>query len=86
MCWASEARQGPLSMGVGFSESDRHLRHWGKDVMGKSKMGFVMQMVKKVYSVENGFGMGVTKKGFEVGSKSVLHFKGVSDLSILCKL
>ena len=39
-----------------------------------SKMGFVMQMVKKVFSVEIGFGMVVTKKGFEVGSKRVLHF------------
>ena len=48
-----------------------------------SKMYFVMQMVKKVFSVENGFGMVVTKKGFEVGSKRVLDFKGVSDRSIL---
>ena len=49
-------------------------------------MGFVMQMVKKVFSVENGFGMVVTKKGFEVGSKMVLHFERLSDRSILCKL
>ena len=49
-------------------------------------MGFVIQMIKKVFSVENGFGMVVTKKGFEVGSKRVLHFEGVSDRTILCKL
>ena len=51
-----------------------------------SKIGFVMQMVKKVFSVENGFGMIVTKKGFEVGSKRVLHFEGVSARIILGKL
>ena len=49
-------------------------------------MSFVMQMVKKVFSVENGFGMVVTKKGFKVGSKRVLHFEGVSDRCILWKL
>ena len=49
-------------------------------------MGFVMQMLKKVFRVENGFGMVVTKKGFEVDSKRVLHFEGVSASSILCKL
>jgi hypothetical protein len=49
-------------------------------------MGFVMQMVKKVFSVENGFGMVVTKKGFEVGSKRLLHFISVSDSSILEKI
>ena len=57
-------------MGVGFCGADT-LMDFGlscKDVVGKSKMDFVMQMVKKVFSVENGFGMGVTKKGFEVGS------------------
>jgi hypothetical protein len=75
-------------MGVGFSWTDQLLdmAPWSKDVMGKSKMGFVMQMVKKVFSVENGFGMVVTKKGFEVGSKRVLHFEGVSDRSILGKI
>ena len=76
MCWASEARQGPPSMGVGFSATDQHmdLGPWSKDVMRIWKIGFVMQMVKKVFSVEIGFGMVVTKKGFEVGSKRVLHF------------
>ena len=54
--------------------------------MSISKMGFVMQMLKKVFSVKNGFGMLVTKKGFEVGSKRVLHFLGVSDMSILGKI
>ena len=49
---------------------------WSKDVMRISKMGFVMQMVKKVFSVENGFGMVVTKKGFEVETKRVLNFVG----------
>ncbi len=39
-----------------------------------SKIGLVMQMVKKVFSVENGFGMVATKKGLEVGSIRVLHF------------
>ena len=75
-------------MGVGFCGADTlmYLGLCGKDVMGKSKMGFVMQIVKKVFSVENGFGMIVTKKGFEVGSKRVLHFEGVSDRSSLCKL
>ncbi len=43
-------------------------------------------MVKKVFRVENGFGMVVTKKGFEVGSKRVLHFEGVSDRSNLGKM
>ena len=51
-----------------------------------SKIVFVMQMLKKILSVENGFGMVVTKKGLEVGSKMVLHFEGLSDSSILCKL
>ena len=51
-----------------------------------SKKVFVMQMLKKIFSVENGFGMVVTKKGLEVGSKMVLHFEGLSDSSILCKL
>jgi hypothetical protein len=37
-------------------------------------MGLMMQMLKKVFRVENGFGMVVTKKVFEVGSKRVLHF------------
>ena len=45
-----------------------------------------MQMVKKVFSVENGFGMVVTKKGLEVGSKRVLHFVGLSDKSNLRKI
>ena len=40
----------------------------------------------KVFSVEIGFGMVVTKKGFEVGSKMVLHFISVSDSSILEKI
>ena len=51
-----------------------------------SKIGFVMQMVKKVFSVENGFGMVVSKIGFEASSKRVLHFEGVSVNSILGKL
>ena len=42
---------------------------WSEDVMMISKIGFVMQMFKKVFSFENGFGMVVTKKGFEVGLK-----------------
>ncbi len=42
-------------------------------------MGFVMQMLKNVFRVENGFGMVVTKKGLEVETKRVLHFVGVSD-------
>ena len=45
-----------------------------------------MQIAKKVFSVENGFGMVVTKKGLEFGSKSVLHFEDVGDRSILCNL
>ncbi len=49
-------------------------------------MGFVMQMLKKVFNVENGFGMVVTKKGFEVGSKRVLHFVGLTERSILGKI
>ena len=49
-------------------------------------MDFVMQMAKKVFSDENGFCKAVTKKGFEVVSKRVLHFEGVSDRRILCKL
>ena len=48
-----------------------------------SKMGFVMQMLKKVFSLENGFCMVVTGKGLEVGSKNVLHFEGVSERRIL---
>ena len=48
-----------------------------------SKMGFVMQMVKKIFTYENGFCMLVTRKGLEAGSKRVLHFEGVSDRSIL---
>jgi hypothetical protein len=32
------------------------------DVMRISKIGFVMQMLKKVFRVENGFGMEVSKK------------------------
>ena len=48
-----------------------------------SKMGFVMQMLKKVFSLENGFCMVVTRKGLEVGSKKVLHFEGASNRSIL---
>ena len=51
-----------------------------------SKIGFVLQTIKKVFSVENGFSIVVTKKCFEVGSKRVLHIKGVSDRTILCKL
>ena len=51
-----------------------------------SKICFVMQMFKKVFCVENGFGMVVTKKGFEVGSKRVLHFVGLSDRRILGKI
>ena len=80
--------QGPPSMGVGFSGTDQHLElgAWNKDVMRISKMNIVMQMIKKVFSVENGFGMVVTKKGFEVGSKRVLHFEGVSGRSILGKI
>ena len=76
MCWASEARLGPLSMGVGFcgADPDKELVCWSKDVLSISKMGFEMQRVKKVFPVENGFGMVVTKKGLELGPKSVLHF------------
>ena len=48
-------------------------------------MGFVMLVGKKVFSVETGFGLVVTKKGLEVGSKKVLHFEGLSDKSILDK-
>ena len=75
-------------MGVGFcgADPDKDLGRWSKDVMRISKMGFVLQMVKKVFTVENGFGMGVTKKGFEVGSKKVLDFEGVSDKTVLCKI
>ena len=51
-----------------------------------SKIGFVTQMVKKVFSVENWFGMVATKKVLEVGSKRLLHFKGVSGRIILGKL
>ena len=53
-------------MGVGFCEADPHMDMgpWNKDVMRISKMGFVIEMVKKVFSVENGFGMVVTKKRF----------------------
>ena len=40
-----------------------------------SKMYFVMQMLKKVFSVENGFGMVVTKKGLEAVSKKVCILK-----------
>ena len=88
MCWASEARQGPPSMGFGFSCTDQHmdLGPWSKDVVRMSKIGFIIQMVEKVFRVENGFCMVVTKKGFEVGSKRVLHFEGVSDRCILLKL
>ena len=70
-------------MGVGFCGADPNMDMgpWSKDVMRISKMGFVMQMVKKVFSVEIGFGMVVTKKGFEV-----MHFLGVSDRSILGKI
>ena len=49
-------------------------------------MGFVMQLLKKVLRVENGFGMVVTKKGLEVETKRVLHFVGASDRSILGKI
>ena len=49
-------------------------------------MGVVMKMVKKIFRVENGFGMVFTKKGFEVGSKKVLHFVCVSDRSIFAKI
>ena len=42
---------------------------WSEDAMRISNIGFVMQMFKKVFSVENGFGMVVTKKGFVVGLK-----------------
>ena len=75
-------------MGVGFSGTDQHvdIGPWSKDVMRISKINYVMQMIKKNFSVENGFGMVVTKIGFEVGSKKVFHFEGVSDRSILCKL
>ncbi len=45
-----------------------------------------MKMVKKVFRVEKGFGMVVTKKGFDVGSKRVLHFVRLSDQSILAKI
>ena len=38
-------------------------------------MGFVMLVAKKVFSVETGFGMVITKNGLEVGSKRVLHFE-----------
>ncbi len=47
-----------------------------------SKIGFVLQTIKKVFSVENGFSKVVTKKCFVVGSKRVLHIKGVSDRTI----
>ena len=85
---ASEARLGPLSMGVGFCGADTpmDLGPWSDDAMRISKIGFVMQMFKKVFSIENGFGMLVTKKVFEVGPKRVLHFEGVSRWSILCKM
>jgi hypothetical protein len=75
-------------MGVGFCGADPNMdmSPWSKDVMRISKMGFVMQMLKKVFSVENGFGMVVTKKGFEVGSKRVLQFVGLSEKSILGKI
>ena len=46
-------------------------------------MYFVMQMLKKVFRVENGFGMVVTKKGLEVGTKKVCTFKVASDRSFL---
>ena len=49
-------------------------------------MGFVMQMLKKVFKVENRFGIVVSKKGLEVDSKVVLHFEGLNDSCILCKL
>ncbi len=75
-------------MAVGFSVTHQHidLGPWSVDVMRISKMDFVMKMLEKVFSIENGFGMVVTKKGFEVGSKRVLHFEGVSHRSILGKL
>ena len=88
MCWASVARLGPPSLAVGFSVTDQHMNMgpWCKDVMRMSKIGFVMQMFKKVFSVENGFSMLVTKKGFEVGRKRVLHFEGVSARTIFGNL
>ena len=57
-------------MAVGFCGTDPPIgfRPRSRYVMRISKMGFVMQMVKKVFSVEIGFGMVVTKKGFELGS------------------
>ncbi len=72
-------------MGVGFSRTDQHMDMgpWCRDVMRISKIGFVMQMFKKVFSVENGYGMVVTKKGFEVDSKRVFHFEGLNDRSII---
>ena len=75
-------------MGVGFCgvDPDKDLGRWSKDVMRISKMSFVLQMDKKVFTVKNGFGMRVTKKGFEVGSKKVLDLEGVSDRSFLLKL
>ena len=75
-------------MGVGFCGGDpgKDLGLWSKDVVRISKMDFLLQMVKKVFIVENGFCMGVTKKGFEVGSKKVLDFEGVSDKTVLCKI
>ena len=51
-----------------------------------SKMGFVMQMLKKIFKVEIRFGIVVTKNGWEVDSKKVLHFEGLSDSCILSKL
>ncbi len=59
-------------MGVGFYGADApqmDLRPWSEDVMRISKIGFVMQMFKKVFSVKIGFGMVVIKKGFEDGLK-----------------
>ena len=39
-----------------------------------SKMGFVMQMVKKIFSVEIGFGMVVTKKVSRLAQKGFCTF------------
>ena len=60
-------------MAVGFSGTDPHIDLYpcSNVVLRISKMGFVMQMLIKVFRDENGFGMVVTKKGFLVGSKRV---------------
>ena len=64
-------------MGVGFSGTDQHLEMgpWSKDVMRISKMNIVMQMIKKVFSVENGFGMVATKMVWRLAQKGFYSYK-----------